>query len=124
MDALITWAVPVFIATMLLEAFVTWRKGEPAYRWADTYANLACGMGSQLAGLYITVLVAGIYGHGVHADPGGIAHHARSGRQIYGNLGLDDAGGEQQDHDGDEDAKAHSQSNLWCATHGKPMTRR
>ena len=48
--AAIAIAIPVFLATMLVEWRLLLRRGDSDYRFEDTFSNLACGVGSQLWG--------------------------------------------------------------------------
>lgn len=50
-------AVPFFVSLILLELFLSHRRGLRTYRLYDTITNLACGIGSQIYAL-------GIYGLG------------------------------------------------------------
>ena len=58
-----TYAVPAFISAMLIEAGVSAFRKKPVYSLNDTFANLACGMGSQLVGLALTAMTLSAYGY-------------------------------------------------------------
>ena len=54
-------AVPFFIGFLALEYWVASRRGRGLHRLNDTFANLSCGMGDQLIGLFLGVAVVGLY---------------------------------------------------------------
>ena len=59
----IALAIPVFIALIGVELGVGWALGRlggdrPLYRWSDALTNLACGVLSQVTGLYLSHRVA------------------------------------------------------------------
>ena len=57
----ILFAVPVFLAMMLIEYAIERRRGQPVYRAGDTVASLSLGVISQLVGLFTRLLALGIY---------------------------------------------------------------
>jgi alkylglycerol monooxygenase len=54
-------AVPIFFSLMALEIFIAWFQKKEVYRVNDTVANLGCGIGDQLIGLFAKVFTVGIY---------------------------------------------------------------
>lgn len=59
----IALAIPVFFALMALEWFWGLRKGLNIYRLPDMMANLSCGMGQQVIGLFLSVATVAAYGY-------------------------------------------------------------
>jgi sterol desaturase/sphingolipid hydroxylase (fatty acid hydroxylase superfamily) len=57
----IVFAIPVFMLTILLEAWVAHRRGAAAYDTADALTSLHLGMISQVTGLFVKLAVLGIY---------------------------------------------------------------
>jgi sterol desaturase/sphingolipid hydroxylase (fatty acid hydroxylase superfamily) len=57
----IVFAIPVFMLTILLEAWVAHRRGLAAYDAADALTSLHLGMVSQVTGLFVKLAVLGIY---------------------------------------------------------------
>jgi len=54
-------AVPVFFALMLLELWLSRRKGARIYRLNDSIADLTCGMGDQVIGIFFKGLTLAVY---------------------------------------------------------------
>ncbi len=54
-------AIPVFLALILLEAFVGWRGGRRIYRVQDAVTSLSLGMLSQIVAVFDKFFVVGIY---------------------------------------------------------------
>ena len=54
-------AVPVFFSAIGLELLINRRRGDPMYRFHDSIANLACGVGQQIVGVLGAALLA--YGY-------------------------------------------------------------
>ena len=54
-------AVPFFFGLMLLELWVSTRRGVPVFRLNDGIANLICGMGDQVIGLFFKGLTVLLY---------------------------------------------------------------
>ena len=52
---------PLFGLAMLVEAVVAWRRGRRVYRLADTLANLSCGAGQILCGLFTAGFILAAY---------------------------------------------------------------
>ncbi len=57
----IVYAIPVFMATIVIELLVAWRKRRPIYNVADAVTSLHLGMLSQVAGAFEKLLNFGIY---------------------------------------------------------------
>jgi alkylglycerol monooxygenase len=57
----IVFAIPVFMLTILLEAWVAHRRGVPAYDAADALTSLHLGMVSQVTELFVKLAALGIY---------------------------------------------------------------
>ena len=57
----IAWAIPVFMATILAEAWVAHRRGLAAYSTADAVTSLHYGVLSQVAVAFTRLLTFGIY---------------------------------------------------------------
>jgi len=51
MKELTVYAIPAFFGLMLVEAFVTWRRGMDAYEGRDTAASLSMGVGNLVIAL-------------------------------------------------------------------------
>jgi len=58
---LIAIAVPFFFLAIGIEAFFTRKWADPAYRLYDSLANLSCGIGQQVLGMVLEVVVVGAY---------------------------------------------------------------
>ena len=54
-------AVPIFFLLMALEFFSAWWQKKSVYRINDTVANLGCGIGDQLLGIFSKLFTVGIY---------------------------------------------------------------
>ena len=54
-------AVPIFFLLMALEFFSAWWQKKSIYRINDTVANLGCGIGDQLIGIFTKLFTVGIY---------------------------------------------------------------
>ena len=54
-------AVPIFFLLMALEIFSAWWQKKTVYRINDTVANLGCGIGDQLIGVFTKLFTVGIY---------------------------------------------------------------
>lgn len=54
-------AVPVFFALLGIEVLVARRKGRPLHRLNDSIADLTCGMGDQLIGVFTKAIPLAIY---------------------------------------------------------------
>jgi sterol desaturase/sphingolipid hydroxylase (fatty acid hydroxylase superfamily) len=52
---------PLFLAAMLVEAGIAWRRGRRVYRLDDTLANLSCGAGQILCGLFTAGFLLAAY---------------------------------------------------------------
>ncbi|GJJ00021.1 sterol desaturase [Duganella rhizosphaerae] len=57
----IVFAIPVFMLTILLEAWIAHRRGLAAYDTADALTSLHLGMVSQVVGLFVKLAMLGIY---------------------------------------------------------------
>lgn len=57
----IVYAIPVFMATILLEAWVARRRGLKVYDIPDAITSLNFGILSQVSGLFVRVFTFGIY---------------------------------------------------------------
>ena len=57
----IVYAIPVFMVTILLEAWVAHRRGIATYDVADALTSLNFGILSQVSGIFVRVLTFGIY---------------------------------------------------------------
>ena len=57
----IVLAIPVFMASILLEVWVARRRGVPAYDAADALTSLHLGVLSQITGLFVKLAALGIY---------------------------------------------------------------
>ena len=57
----IIYAIPVFMASILIEALVAWRRRRPVYNTADAVTSLHFGVLSQVTGAFIKTLTLGIY---------------------------------------------------------------
>jgi len=57
----ILYAIPLFILTILIEAFVAKRKGRHWYRFNDAITNLNIGIGNQAIGIFAMVLILTVY---------------------------------------------------------------
>jgi alkylglycerol monooxygenase len=57
----IAYAVPFFVALILLELVVSRVQGVRRYAFADTVTNLACGMGQQTTGYFLVAAEFGAY---------------------------------------------------------------
>jgi alkylglycerol monooxygenase len=57
----IVFAIPVFMLTILLEAWLAHRRGTAAYDTADALTSLHLGMVSQVTGLFVKLAMLGIY---------------------------------------------------------------
>jgi sterol desaturase/sphingolipid hydroxylase (fatty acid hydroxylase superfamily) len=57
----IVFAIPVFMLTILLEAWVAHRRGAAAYDTVDALTSLHLGVVSQVTGLFVKLAVLGIY---------------------------------------------------------------
>jgi sterol desaturase/sphingolipid hydroxylase (fatty acid hydroxylase superfamily) len=57
----IAWAIPVFLATILAEAWITHRRGIAGYSPADAVTSLHYGVLSQVAAAFTRLLTLGIY---------------------------------------------------------------
>jgi len=73
---LIALGIPAFFALILLELWVTRRRGLRVYRLGDTLANMACGTGQQVA---VAMTAAGLWIYdGLHQRFGVFALDASS----------------------------------------------
>ena len=54
-------AVPIFFLLMAIEVFASWWQKKSVYRLNDTVANLGCGIGDQLIGIFTKLFTVGIY---------------------------------------------------------------
>lgn len=59
----IALAIPVFFLLMALEWLWAWHKGLKAYRLPDMMANLSCGIGQQVLGLFLSLGTVAAYGY-------------------------------------------------------------
>lgn len=57
----IVYAIPVFMASILLEAWVAHRRGIATYDIADAVTSLNFGILSQVVGVFVRVLTFGVY---------------------------------------------------------------
>jgi sterol desaturase/sphingolipid hydroxylase (fatty acid hydroxylase superfamily) len=57
----IVFAIPVFLLTILLEAWIAHRRGVAAYDTADALTSLHLGVISQVVGLFTKLAMLGIY---------------------------------------------------------------
>ena len=57
----IVYAIPVFFALMLIEAFIGWRRGVVVYRLDDAFSSIGLGTLSQALGLLSKAVSLGIY---------------------------------------------------------------
>ncbi len=57
----IVYAIPVFLATILVEAWVAWRRGIPTYDVPDAITSLQFGVLSQIAATFTRVFTLGVY---------------------------------------------------------------
>lgn len=57
----IVFAIPVFLLTILLEAWIAHRRGVTVHDAADTLTSLHLGMVSQASGLFVKLAMLGIY---------------------------------------------------------------
>jgi len=57
----IVFAIPVFLLTILLEAWIAHRRGAAAYDTADALTSLHLGVVSQVVGLFTKLTMLGIY---------------------------------------------------------------
>lgn len=57
----ILYAIPVFLLTILLEAWVAHRRKLPVYDIADAITSLQLGLFSQVSALFLKLLTLGIY---------------------------------------------------------------
>jgi sterol desaturase/sphingolipid hydroxylase (fatty acid hydroxylase superfamily) len=57
----IVFAIPVFMLTILLEAWLAHRRGVAAYDTADALTSLHLGVASQVVGLFVKLALLGIY---------------------------------------------------------------
>ena len=57
----IVFAIPVFIASILVEVWIARRRGVKAYDTADALTSLHLGVLSQVTGLFVKLAVLGIY---------------------------------------------------------------
>ena len=54
-------AVPFFFGLLAFEVWVARKRGRRLHRMNDALADLTCGMGDQLIGLFVGALTLGIY---------------------------------------------------------------
>lgn len=59
----IALAIPVFFTLMVLEWLWAWHKGLKVYRLPDMLANLSCGIGQQVLGLFLSLGTVAAYGY-------------------------------------------------------------
>ena len=59
---IITLSIPFFFALIGLELLVARVRKRPLYRLSDSISDLSCGILSQLAGIFITLLTIAAYG--------------------------------------------------------------
>ena len=57
----ILFAFPVFLLTMVVEAWLLRRRGTPGYDIADVITSLHAGVLSQIAGVFTKLLTFAIY---------------------------------------------------------------
>lgn len=57
----IIFAFPVFLASIMLEAWLRWRRGLPGYDIPDALTSLHAGALSQVAGVIVRLLGFGVY---------------------------------------------------------------
>lgn len=57
----IVFAIPVFMASIVLEAWIARRRGARAYDTADALTSLHLGVLSQVSGVFVKLAVLGIY---------------------------------------------------------------
>lgn len=57
----ILYAIPVFLLTILLEAWVARRREAPVYDIADAITSLQLGLFSQVSALFLKLLTLGVY---------------------------------------------------------------
>ena len=57
----IAYAIPVFLALILGEAFIGWRQGRRVYRVQDAVTSLSLGIVSQVVAAFDKAFVVGIY---------------------------------------------------------------
>jgi alkylglycerol monooxygenase len=59
--SLITYSIPIFFLLIGLELLITRMQGLSYYRFNDAITNLSCGIGSQVAGIFLRFLTIGAY---------------------------------------------------------------
>ena len=59
--SLIVYSIPIFFLLIGVEYLITRMRGLPYYRFNDAITNLSCGIGSQVAGLFMKFLTFGVY---------------------------------------------------------------
>ncbi len=58
---IILLAFPIFFLTIGIELYMGWRKGEKLYRFNDAITNLNIGVGSQVFGIFLKIILFGTY---------------------------------------------------------------
>jgi sterol desaturase/sphingolipid hydroxylase (fatty acid hydroxylase superfamily) len=57
----IVYAIPVFMLTIVVEAFIAWRRKKPAYDIPDALTSLHAGVLSRLSEVFVRVVTGGFY---------------------------------------------------------------
>ena len=61
MQNAIAYAIPLFLAAMALEGILARRRGRRLYRLADAVADLGCGVGQQVAMVFLAASLFAAY---------------------------------------------------------------
>lgn len=62
-EQVITLATPVFIALIVLEMILAWRRGEARFHFSDTLNSVGLGILSQVSAAWMKFLLIGIYAY-------------------------------------------------------------
>ena len=86
---IIAWSIPAFLLAIAVEWLLARRRKVEVYRFADTIADLNCGVGSQALGLPLLVVTVAVY-DGVYANYAQLAWAAGDWRLwVLAIVGLD-----------------------------------
>jgi alkylglycerol monooxygenase len=86
---LIALAIPVFLLSILGEAVVSRRKGLAAYRLADFYTSVGCGVAQQAFGVFFKALAVFAYAAVLRYAPGGELSAKSPGTWVLAFIGYD-----------------------------------